>query len=245
MEVVTPGSLIDHQLAQVTGIGLDQLNVATEVNQIINALLNQLAQKALTSLDGIRGLSSKSSSSAKSASAQTGGTGSYLDQLVDTSTGGSVSSAHDILIADVTGAISLENEYQTSANDAISALGNEKSYLATRYQCYLSSSIANSTALANAATSTISAIGTVITGYKAQVATSATNIAALTQVESAIDAATTSGSLNNASNLYDILIRSGLLHTLSDVSLADSDAATARTDLATLKAQTGDQCLNI
>jgi hypothetical protein len=144
---------------------------------------------------------------------------------------------------DVTGAISLENEYQASVNDVLFVLGNEKSYLTTRYQCYLNSSIANSTGLANAATSTISAIGPVISGYKVQIATSASNIKALTKIESAIDAARTSGDLNNASNLYDALIRSGLLHTLGDVSLADSDATTARTDLAALKAQTGDQCL--
>lgn len=54
-EVQTPGSTIDSSLSQSLGSGYRQLELADEFDEIVNALVSQLMQKALTS--GLRALS--------------------------------------------------------------------------------------------------------------------------------------------------------------------------------------------
>ncbi len=60
--VVTPGSIIQDQLAKSLNVGRDKLVVADSINEIINALMNQLiAQVAGGIGKGLRGLSEKGS----------------------------------------------------------------------------------------------------------------------------------------------------------------------------------------
>ena len=68
-ETKTPGSVINSQLSKQLGSGIDQLNLANSINQIVDALLAQLVTQILQK--GLAGGSQKSS----------GSTQSYIQQL--------------------------------------------------------------------------------------------------------------------------------------------------------------------
>ncbi len=56
--VVTPGSLVGEQANKVLGGWADQLNLATEIDQIVGALISQFADKMISGAQGFLGLSS-------------------------------------------------------------------------------------------------------------------------------------------------------------------------------------------
>jgi len=57
-KIVTPGSVIESQLANVLGSGVRQLELADEFNEIVNALMSQLVVRVFNSANnGLRGLS--------------------------------------------------------------------------------------------------------------------------------------------------------------------------------------------
>jgi hypothetical protein len=74
-----PGRVIADQLNKALGAGQDALIEADEINELIAALLGQLANKALTGINGLLGLSGGTGFT------ESGYDGSYLDQLVDES----------------------------------------------------------------------------------------------------------------------------------------------------------------
>ena len=75
-----PGRVIADQLNKALGAGQDTLIQADEINELISALLGQLANQALTGVSGLLGLSGGNSSSSGG-----GYSGSYLDALVEES----------------------------------------------------------------------------------------------------------------------------------------------------------------
>jgi len=73
-KIVTPGSVIESQLANVLGSGVRQLELADEFNEIVNALMSQLIVRVFNSANnGLRGLSEESR-----------GTPSYTSRLLVT-----------------------------------------------------------------------------------------------------------------------------------------------------------------
>jgi hypothetical protein len=58
--VVTPGSLVQAQAEDVLGTWADQLNLATEIDQIVGALISQFADQMIKGGKGFLGLSSPS-----------------------------------------------------------------------------------------------------------------------------------------------------------------------------------------
>lgn len=206
--IVTPGDAVADQINHVLGLGEDQLVTAKEINEIINALLNQLAVQALTALDGLRGLSSRSSSSASAASSVTGGTGSYLDQLVADSGGQSVAAAQSTLAQDIATAIMVEQTYQEVVHDIIANLNVSL--------C--------SVAGTNGAV-TPAAVGAQIADYQRQLAISTTTVQRLTVLRARVERAESAKDLNAAADDYDTLIRSGLMHTAADIALAENERA--------------------
>ncbi len=74
-QTVTPGSVVSEQLNKTLGLGNDRLSVADEVNEIISALFNQLANRIIGGIGaGLRGLSSPDSSNNNSR---------FVDQLAN------------------------------------------------------------------------------------------------------------------------------------------------------------------
>lgn len=86
--ITTPGRVIADQLNNALGAGQDQLIAADEINEIIGALMAQLAQRALTGTYGLLGLGGSSDFTEYSFGSS--GQSSYLDALaveqVDTGT---------------------------------------------------------------------------------------------------------------------------------------------------------------
>ncbi len=78
--ITTPGQVIADQLNRSLGAGQDALIEADEINELIGALLSQLANMALQGVNGLLGLGGNSSYTDSSIA---GGAGSYLDALVD------------------------------------------------------------------------------------------------------------------------------------------------------------------
>jgi len=74
-----PGRVIADQLNKALGAGQDALIQADEINELISALLGQLANQALTGVSGLLGLSGGTGFT------YSGYDGSYLDQLVNES----------------------------------------------------------------------------------------------------------------------------------------------------------------
>lgn len=74
-----PGRVIADQLNKALGAGQDALIEADEINELIAALLGQLANRALTGVAGLLGLSGGTGFS------YSGYDGSYLDELLDES----------------------------------------------------------------------------------------------------------------------------------------------------------------
>jgi len=72
--ILTPGKIIEDQLANVLGSPIRQLELADELNEIVGALAGQLVNQALTSASGLLGTSSGSGSGSS------GGV-SFIDQL--------------------------------------------------------------------------------------------------------------------------------------------------------------------
>jgi hypothetical protein len=68
--ILTPGFLIARQLEQVAGSGFRQIESASEVDQIINALFSGIGNQILTSIRGLTGISESNRGKAP-----------YLDQL--------------------------------------------------------------------------------------------------------------------------------------------------------------------
>jgi hypothetical protein len=235
-KINTPGTQINSTLAKWMGLGADQLALANQIDEIISALEAQLAQKVLTSLQGLSGLSSKNSST--SANGQ-----SYLDQLTNSTSASAVDASRQVLITNLTAAVSLEDDYQSVLTNALTVLNDEKSVLATRYQCYVSLGGTGSSLNAQTASSTLSVVLDKQTQYQKAYNVSVNAVKQLTKIESDVEFAATTEDLKAAGNEFDAINQSGFLNTSDGLTLLEAayDAEVAARD--GLKAQTGDQCL--
>lgn len=116
MTTKTPGKIISSKLSSVLGQGEIQTAVADEIDEVIAATLNQLAQKAISGTSGLLGLSKK-----RSASAPT-----YLDRYRAQYYGITLPASADV------GASSELDDYQLSSYQEAQALFNDPSDLSIR-----------------------------------------------------------------------------------------------------------------
>lgn len=77
--ITTPGQVIADRLNHALGAGQDALIEADEINELIGALLSQLANMALQGINGLLGLGGNSNYTDPTIA---GGEGSYLDAMV-------------------------------------------------------------------------------------------------------------------------------------------------------------------
>ncbi|MCW9054945.1 MAG: hypothetical protein OQJ98_03145 [Candidatus Pacebacteria bacterium] len=124
--IATPGVVINEQLSNTLGSGFRQLELADEINEIIGALLGQLAQQTLGGLQGgLRGLSSSSYSRP-----------SYVDQLVSQSDTGARADFKSYAVSTVEGAIATEQSYISEKRVSLERLNNSESLLESLQACY-------------------------------------------------------------------------------------------------------------
>lgn len=248
-EIVTPGKQIENRLEDVLGSGIRQLELADEFDEIISALIAQLAQQTLTSIDGLRGLSSRTSSSAQTIT--DGGasrTGSYLEALAAENEAGSISTAREALLDDIEAAIDLEETAQELYEGLIANLERAEREYGELYECYIDltlhpekvTGISGSNALkaAENASSTSAAIITPqIDRYEGALASSITTVQALVSIRAAARGAETAEELNAAAEEYDSLLSSGIVHANADVLFLANDFEAQRAAIAALNQQ--------
>ena len=109
--IVTPSSLVAHSLEQVLGSGFKQLESATEIDQIVNALFSGLSTQASTDVRGLQGLTQA-----------LGSQPSYLDQMVAESGRGLRDSAINLAIGILNEARRIETGFLKAKRDVAQTL---------------------------------------------------------------------------------------------------------------------------
>lgn len=219
-EIVTPGAQINDLMSQVLGSGFRQLELADEINEIINALISQLSYQALSSLDGLRGLSSRSSSSSRNGQ-------SYLEALANETSGTSVDAAQDVLMLNIESAIDLEIAYRDEVELLITAL--EETDTAT-YACYAQAAEISSE---NGDDRELR-----IEELEKQVERAEETLGALVRAQDQAARATAPEALNRAADAYDAILASGALHSDAETAALQSE----REDIATVVAAGAEFC---
>ena len=127
--ITTPGRVIADQLNGALGAGRDQLITADEINEIIGALMAQLAQQALTGAYGLLGLGGNSSYTQYGYGSD--GTSSYLDALAEESpmNTGLATSTREVALRD---AIARTNDYLDAQYEIVSRVNAAKSNFDSR-----------------------------------------------------------------------------------------------------------------
>lgn len=203
----TPGISVAATVNDLLGSGLRQLELADEMNEIINALLAQVSQKALTGRSGLRGLSSRSSSASRNFTDSSGvtQTGSYLEALVGETSASSIGGALDILLANIQSAIDLE---QTYINNVDTALGSLETHTNQTFLCY---------AELGADTSLATNITNQKNFYIGQRGVAEATIIALEEVRDDAARAQNVTQLNRAADAYDAILASGVIHSVPEI----------------------------
>jgi hypothetical protein len=114
--ISTPGRVISEQINGALGAGRDQLVAADEINEVISALLSQIANQALMGAAGLLGLSSGSGYTSGGY-----GAGSYVDELAsraDREAGSSLAESYEA----VQNKLEVQQEYQALAVEYIPKL---------------------------------------------------------------------------------------------------------------------------
>lgn len=121
--ITTPGSTINDALSQQLNLSTDQLALADEFNEIVGALMGQLAQQAF-GRGGVAGLSQRS-----------GGSNSFLSQYNEDARGASQEFSQNIS-NQTTGSEQSYSQYIGVQNESIQTLLQSKIKVSEAFACY-------------------------------------------------------------------------------------------------------------
>jgi hypothetical protein len=128
---VTPGAAIENQLNANLDSGRQRLVIATSFNQIVSALLSQLAKQALTGAGGLLGLSQSRSNSGSSSNS------SYLSKLNGQSiSADSAKSLGTSALSDVVDTLAAEQGINGILSGNLSQLKGAQQNLRALLSCY-------------------------------------------------------------------------------------------------------------
>ena len=225
-DIVTPGQQINDQLSRALGAGFEELHLADEINEIVSALIAQLARQALTSVDGVVGLSSRSSSSSRTYLNSDGRLvqGSYLEALSNETAATSLSTGRSALMGQIETDLKNEKAYAAALKGAATVLGDVDD---TTFACYYGPQkvrdLRGQETIQNAADQ--SAL------YEERLEEGAGTIAALEDLRDQVAQATTASLLEAASAAYDSFKASTAVHTAADTNILISERDTLGTIL--------------
>jgi hypothetical protein len=243
-ETETPGSVINSQLEKSLGSGVDQLNLANSINEIVDALLAQLVNQVLQ--NGLSSASTKPS----------GATQSYIDQLsAETTASSTYASSADTMSSTVHAYVTSAEDVEKVRQQAVDAFESLKSNYAIAQTCFsnlqtseasgtynpttytgLSDTDTIQTALSNIA-SNIDQASTSEASYEDSLENAEIN---LTNIENEADTVSSSNvsdadSLQNASYaLQDIVSGQSSLIDGTELSNAQNDLTTAQTLISSM-----------
>lgn len=221
-KTVTPGSAISNSLNKVTGSGVDQLGLASDIDQIISALTTQLVTKTLQS-----GLASLS---------QTQGTTQTAADLA------AQQQATSLLI-DMQGKVSIAQQIGSIDQGSISDIEDAQNNLNNLANCWSSvaSSSTNAVAAAqNAATasSTLHSLNTQVDGYNNNITNLNAEIATIGQFEAQMSSAASDADVATAAASYNTAIAAGTFASQNDVTTAQQNRTTLQSQMGALNQST-------
>ncbi|MGC9602433.1 MAG: hypothetical protein ABSE76_01680 [Minisyncoccia bacterium] len=217
--VATPGSVIEASLDKTLGSGIDQLGLANDIDQIINALITQLMTRMLQ--NGLSSLSQTTTQTPADIAAESQAT-SLLNDIQSNTT-----------IAEQLGSI-----YQGSISDIQSAQAN----LNNLANCWSSvaASTNNASAAQNAATAstTIQSLESQVTVYNNDITQVNNAIATLNQFALQISSAASDADVSTATASYNAAVSAGTFPSQTDLTTAEQNRTTLQSSLAATNTST-------
>ena len=224
----TPGTVIDHQLGDTLTIGNRQLLIADEFDEIINALVGQLAKQALTGIGGLSGLSDSSRGT------------SYTQRILQEENPAAIA-VRRTLVDTITRALQDEQRYRSLPEREFFAFANAASSLGLVVDCYnqkIGSGALSPSDLATAQTAVLQATTTVQTVIlprrleaENRVASSTQNILLLQNLIQTASRSTAPDALQRVANEYQSLVGSHSIHNQIDILSAERTESATRDEM--------------
>ena len=214
-KVVADSSLYKHELQAALQQPRDQLLNADEIGELIDAITASVSQVALQGIDGLLGLSKKQ-----------GSQGSYLDSMIEQTTGVAQGAAQDAISGDITNAISVEEAYRDTIDSVIQNLTATRNTYASAYACYQGKSGLSSVALQSMdnATSTIATVlNPQIKSLIALKNASQDSIDQLQIINGQAQSALTQDDIIAVNQSFTTLANSGVVHSATDLTFLQND----------------------
>ncbi len=229
-ETGTPGSLINSQLEKQLGSGIDQLNLANSINQVVDALFTQLVSTVLH-----KGLASASQGSS-------GNTQSAINALsANTVDPGQFAADSRNMQNTLAPYVSTSQQTITIYQQAIAAFETVKTNLTSAQTCLLNAQSQNKTSdfythnatiIANdltRITSTISQVNQAEQPYQTSLTTATNNLTYIQAEISAVTSINNAQDLQNASqSMQNFVSSQTALSVGTSLSTAQSDQANAQ-----------------
>ena len=221
-QIVTPGSIIRDQVNSAIGTDLRVLENADEINELISAVASGLVLNILGGQRGLLGIGDS----------RTGTNTSYLDVYSGTSNSILSGTAQEDALAMVSRSLQDEYALQNTITGTLSYISQARLQVEAVAACYntkISSGTLSSQNLALAQTNILAASSTINTLIvpreeilKPIVSSTASNIKALTDIETALAFAQTDGERAVAATAYQNLLLQNKIHTGADLADAVS-----------------------
>lgn len=220
--IKTPGAVINDQLNSALGTGQRQLELADEFNEIVNALVSQLAQQALTGAQGLLGVSQ--------AQAGSGGQ-SYLDRTTTTQN----QNTKNTYINAINAALTSEQSFRSYKSQSLATINEAESALQTLEACLATKptgdpSLTSHFAFASDARTTINAALSAINEDLAS------SDQAIQLLQNLLSDAQTSTALDLGASLTELdqLRQNNTIHDSQDVATAASENTRLEQDMQTI-----------
>ncbi|HVZ76010.1 MAG TPA: hypothetical protein VG934_01925 [Candidatus Paceibacterota bacterium] len=218
--IQTPGTVIESNLEQVFGKNIDQLELASSIDDILNALINQVITKTL-----YKGLASLGNG-------QNGYGASLSSEDVDAEV------QADNLINDISQDVQYAQQYGATAQGSISDLQTAQSNLTTLENCWIGKTSTGAAASAQAAGDQVTALEAQVGVYNNKIAAANSTIASLQDIQTQALNSASSADVANAQDAFDQFQASGNLITQTQVQSAQQDRTTLQAQMASLNTTT-------
>jgi len=221
----TPGAVIEESLKKsLIDSPLAELNLAQNINEIINALTKQVMIKALY-----------------------GGLGNAITNPLAPAIDQGASAQAQALLGQLQAALSYAGQYASVEQGSIADIQQAQANLNSAFNCW--STAASSTALslteqadaeqkAAAADAAQVALGARVDGYNSEITRANASIAAIQNLQSQVYFAATPGDVSGAAQAIAAASAQGAFFTQADITTAQQNRTTLQTELAARNQQT-------
>jgi hypothetical protein len=214
-QISTPGSVIEGSLQNVLQSPVNQLGLASDLDQIINALTTQLMVHVLQ--NGLTSLSQTTTQTPADIAAQSQATSLLNDMQNNTTIAEQLGSVYQGSISDIENA-------QSGLNDLSSCWASVAS----------TASSTNATAAQNAAdaSTTLQQLESQVTAYNNDITQINSAIASLNQFELQVSSAASDADVSNVTASYNAAVSAGTFPSQTDLTTAQQNRTTLQSQLA-------------